>query len=239
MNDIAKNIKKFRQEKDWTQERLAEELHVTRQAVSSWETGKSEPDMETLERISAALQVELLELIYGKKQRDGYARFQKKAVIWVIVLGVLAAFTLFNALVLIPWANAYRSTHYVSWPSALCRFVIPAIGLTAIGMLVPAVVSLWRDVQPTGRMRTVLRIAAIVLLLPVVYWVIAMCFYIAEKEVPLGKVFGFLIMDPSLFRMHLVSYYLPLLGGLILYPAFVRLKKTCREGQEQAPGAKG
>ena len=51
MSDIAKNIKKTRQQKGWTQERLAQELHVTRQAVSSWETGKSEPDIGMLESI--------------------------------------------------------------------------------------------------------------------------------------------------------------------------------------------
>lgn len=41
INKISKNIKKLRSERGFTQDRLAEELHVTRQAISSWETGVS------------------------------------------------------------------------------------------------------------------------------------------------------------------------------------------------------
>ncbi|MUB61543.1 helix-turn-helix domain-containing protein [Hungatella hathewayi] len=42
MNGIGKNIKKLRKESALSQEQLAEQLHVTRQAVSSWETGVSQ-----------------------------------------------------------------------------------------------------------------------------------------------------------------------------------------------------
>ncbi|MBQ4267919.1 MAG: helix-turn-helix transcriptional regulator, partial [Clostridia bacterium] len=35
INKISKNIKKLRSEHGFTQDKLAEELHVTRQAISS------------------------------------------------------------------------------------------------------------------------------------------------------------------------------------------------------------
>ena len=38
---IGKNIKQFRNEKNMTQDQLAEKLSVTRQAVSNWENGGS------------------------------------------------------------------------------------------------------------------------------------------------------------------------------------------------------
>ena len=41
MSVIGKNMKKIRSEKGMTQEELAEQLHVTRQAVSNWEQGGS------------------------------------------------------------------------------------------------------------------------------------------------------------------------------------------------------
>ena len=41
MSDIMKNIKRLRQRKGLTQEELGSKLHVTRQAVSNWETGLS------------------------------------------------------------------------------------------------------------------------------------------------------------------------------------------------------
>ena len=45
MNKVNTMIKLLRTEKGMNQEQLAEQLHVTRQAVSSWETGKTRPDM--------------------------------------------------------------------------------------------------------------------------------------------------------------------------------------------------
>ncbi|MBQ9140852.1 MAG: helix-turn-helix transcriptional regulator [Lachnospiraceae bacterium] len=68
MNDIGKNIKNLRVQKDITQEQLAEKLHVTRQAVSNWENGKTQPDIETLSIIAECFEVSAEELIYGKKE---------------------------------------------------------------------------------------------------------------------------------------------------------------------------
>lgn len=38
---VCKNIKKFRTAKQMTQDELAQQLNVTRQAVSNWENGVS------------------------------------------------------------------------------------------------------------------------------------------------------------------------------------------------------
>ena len=55
---IPKNIKRLRQQAGLTQEQLAEKLFVTRQTVSLWENGKTQPDIETLERIAACCTAE-------------------------------------------------------------------------------------------------------------------------------------------------------------------------------------
>lgn len=65
---IAENIKHFREEKKISQSELAEKLNVTRQAVSNWECGKTEPDIETLHKISDIFEVTIEELIYGTKR---------------------------------------------------------------------------------------------------------------------------------------------------------------------------
>ncbi len=62
---VGKNIKQFREQKGLTQEQLAEQLHVTRQAVSNWENDKTQPDIETLHQIAFALDCSVEELIYG------------------------------------------------------------------------------------------------------------------------------------------------------------------------------
>ena len=65
---VGKNIKFFREKKDITQSELADKLCVTRQAVSNWENGKTEPDIEMLNKIASVLEISIEELIYGFKR---------------------------------------------------------------------------------------------------------------------------------------------------------------------------
>ena len=67
---IGNNIKYFRKESGMTQDELAEELNVTRQALSNWERGKTEPDIETLTKIAEILNVSVEELIYGEEREE-------------------------------------------------------------------------------------------------------------------------------------------------------------------------
>lgn len=64
MTDLAKNIKRQRQEKNMTQADLAEALHVTRQTVSSWERSNSTPDLSLLPAIAEALGTDQTGLLY-------------------------------------------------------------------------------------------------------------------------------------------------------------------------------
>lgn len=68
MAKVAKNIRQFRKDKGITQEALAEKLNVTRQAVSNWENDKTQPDIDSLERLSEIFEVRIEELIYGKNK---------------------------------------------------------------------------------------------------------------------------------------------------------------------------
>lgn len=52
MTSVGENIKNTRKKIGITQEELAEKLSVTRQAVSNWENGKTEPDITTLASIA-------------------------------------------------------------------------------------------------------------------------------------------------------------------------------------------
>lgn len=66
MNSVGKNLQKIRKEKKMTQEELAEKLNVTRQAISNWETDKTQPDVNTLAQIAEALDISVEVLIYGE-----------------------------------------------------------------------------------------------------------------------------------------------------------------------------
>ena len=93
MNAVGKNLKQLRQREKLTQDALAERLHVTRQAVSSWETGKTQPDIETLTTLAEALNADVRELIYGPGREESYRRGQRKyAALAAICVAVLFIF---------------------------------------------------------------------------------------------------------------------------------------------------
>lgn len=71
MANVAKNIKRLRQNRKLTQDGLAEKISVTRQTISSWETDRTRPDIDMLEALSAALETDIEELIYGRKKNIG------------------------------------------------------------------------------------------------------------------------------------------------------------------------
>ena len=61
-------LKTLRDRHGMTQEELAERLFVTRQAVSRWETGETQPNTETLRRLSALFGVSINTLLGSPRQ---------------------------------------------------------------------------------------------------------------------------------------------------------------------------
>lgn len=103
-NTVGKNIVKLRKEQGMSQEQLAQKLHVTRQAVSNWETGRSQPDLDMLEALASAFETDILVVIYGQmpagedeETRSAVRkRHLKKAVFWGIL--TLASYLILTAL---------------------------------------------------------------------------------------------------------------------------------------------
>lgn len=92
MSSIGKNIKFLRNERKMTQDALAERLCVTRQTISNYEVGKSQPDIETLKKLAEIFQVDIYEILYqpvGRTvQRAKYAKILL-AFLLAAVLGVI------------------------------------------------------------------------------------------------------------------------------------------------------
>lgn len=61
--DIGKKLKEKRLEANYTQQELAEILHVSRQTISSWEVGRTYPDLDILILISELYDTPLDELL--------------------------------------------------------------------------------------------------------------------------------------------------------------------------------
>lgn len=64
---ISKNIKIKRKELKLSQEYIAEQLGVSRQAVSKWETGQSEPTAKNLRELADLFGINLSELVEPEK----------------------------------------------------------------------------------------------------------------------------------------------------------------------------
>ena len=70
MEEFGQKLREVRTAKGYTQQALAEKLYVTRQTVSRWESGNRYPDLETLKKISAELEVSVDELLSTESNFD-------------------------------------------------------------------------------------------------------------------------------------------------------------------------
>lgn len=70
MAEFGEKIKKLREEKGMTQQTMADELYVTRQAVSRWECGARYPDLQTTKKISMILGVSVDELLSEEELKE-------------------------------------------------------------------------------------------------------------------------------------------------------------------------
>ncbi|MBE6925060.1 MAG: helix-turn-helix domain-containing protein [Ruminococcaceae bacterium] len=94
MSVIGQYIKKYRMEKNITQEQLGVQVGVTTQAVSKWERGGT-PDAELLPAVSEALGVSI-DALFGKEEKD-------------------FSFTLVKKLNQMPLDEAYRYAFDLCW----------------------------------------------------------------------------------------------------------------------------
>ena len=65
--DFSERLKKYRREKNLTQQELADLLQVSNKTVSRWESGGGYPDVPMLVPLARALGVSVDDLLDGKK----------------------------------------------------------------------------------------------------------------------------------------------------------------------------
>ena len=175
MNAVGKNLKQLRQREKLTQDALAERLHVTRQAVSSWETGKTQPDIETLTALAGALDADVRELIYGPEQMERpYARFQRRYIICAAVCALILLAWLVMEWTLEPYLTRLRIERFEVYPSMFYIFIVPPLAYAAAGVLIPSAISLWGDIRLRSQMlRRCLLVLGLLALIPHLLFVTA------------------------------------------------------------------
>ncbi len=94
--DFCKKLQQLRKQKELTQEQLAEELFVSRTAISKWESGKGYPNIDSLKSISKLFSVSIDDLL-SSEELISLAAFENRFNInkvFGFVYGVLDIMTL-------------------------------------------------------------------------------------------------------------------------------------------------
>lgn len=87
---VGKIIKKIRIENNLTQEKFAEELGVTYQAVSKWENGKSLPDISLIKEICNKYNIDINSFLDGDNVKN--KKNIKLIIIFLIMFFILIVF---------------------------------------------------------------------------------------------------------------------------------------------------
>lgn len=135
MTQLGNSIKTLRKQSHMTQDDLAAKLNVTRQTVSNYENGRSEPDIEMLVHIAEVFKTDVNSLVNMETaHHEAEAPKHWGKAVWLVVL-TIAVFILLNHMT--EWANTYGAQHYnLSFLFAavgfFCPIVLALLGYTVI-----------------------------------------------------------------------------------------------------------
>ncbi len=225
MKAFSSNLKEIREGAGMTQEQLAQSMHVTRQAVSRWERGYTEPDIATLIELGKVLDVPPEELIFGRK-KPKYEQFQRKYIICsaVSLAAVFAAFLL--ELTIAPYLKGIVNETFVGNGaySLVFQLLLPFICCAAAGVLAVSFAALFHNVT-LKRGRATALICGLIAALPSIA---VMTDLLLGMLIPAyGEPIAYAIYLPTLSLPPLkvlVYNLLPILSGELVFMA------TDREG---------
>ena len=136
---FSENLQYIRSREHVTQEQLAEQLNVSRQSVSKWESGASFPEMHTLLQLCELYRVDLDTLLRGSMEENdvsdtvGYDRFMtvfaKKVA--CSIGGILAAIAVMIAMTALDPSDrmSFFATAFLLTAIAISTVVLVASGI--------------------------------------------------------------------------------------------------------------
>ena len=148
--EIAQRLAEQRRERGFSQEGLAEQLGLSRQAVSKWERGESVPDVMTLVQLAELFRIPVGELLADPDALPGNPGTLEKAMTQVsekalkrranknVILALSSTLVWFIALLIFVIMSSFRAVERYSW-----RGLFYAVPIHAIVML--SLLSAWHD----------------------------------------------------------------------------------------------
>ena len=125
--ELGKQIKKYRQDAQLSQEELACRVYVSRQTISNWENNKSYPDVNSLVLLSEIFNISLDKLIKGDIdimkeviKKEEVKKINRYGIIYTIllVITVVSAVPLFMWLgtwAFVPWGIIFAVAMYFAF----------------------------------------------------------------------------------------------------------------------------
>lgn len=129
MNTVifGKRLKEEREKRGWSQIDLAEKIHVSRQSVSKWETGKNYPNIEVIIDLSDLFGITVDELLRSDKDlekkviRDSKQLAHPKWKAFFDSLFLLGVFLLLVKLIIFGF-NYFTETDFLILEGKILRF---------------------------------------------------------------------------------------------------------------------
>lgn len=154
--EFGENLKKAREEKGITQQTLAEQLYVTRQAVSRWEGGSRYPDLLTTKCIANILGVSIDSLVSNDEMKEftekqSITGGQKSGKIITVLYAVISLLCILKlAPTTMNFALYYENKNLITDPQYINIVMIPTVMYIVVGILslVSFIKSLRDDVTP-------------------------------------------------------------------------------------------
>jgi len=88
MSAINENLKLLRQSNGMTQLEVADIIAVSRQTISSYESGRTQPDLETLKRLADVYCADLHDVFYGGNRLQRQKK-QVKRIAYILIAVIL------------------------------------------------------------------------------------------------------------------------------------------------------
>ncbi len=134
--NIHQNLRQLRQMTGLTQQQAAEQVGITRQALSGYESGRRQPDLEMLERLADLYHTDLMAILYGSTRQQKLARQIKTTAL--LLFGFLVGTTLLRCSLTLA-INQLLSPASLS-PDAIRNLRFPLLSFcSALGGLAQAV----------------------------------------------------------------------------------------------------
>lgn len=146
---IGKKIRVLRNKSGMTQDELAQELNVTRQAVSNWERDINEPDLNTIEKICFVFGIKINDLMMEvmkmgemekQEEREMSDKKNKRFNKYDLAIGLFYAAGLFMGIGIF-FTVGFITMTAIGWAASLfagiCFFLV-------FGLLAHAVITLKR-----------------------------------------------------------------------------------------------